>query len=73
MTSDVADSPSAPPPGAPPPGEPPSPETPRPKRRLGWVLLKTFVGAVFSLVLLVALALGLVYGALTTERGTAYA
>ena len=73
MTSDVADSPSAPPPGAQPPGEPPSPETPRRKRRLGWVLLKTFVGAVLSLVLLVALALGLVYGALTTERGTAYA
>jgi translocation and assembly module TamB len=73
MTSDVADPPSAQPPDAPPPGEPPSPDTPPPRRRLAWVLLKTFVGTVFTLVLLFALALGLVYGALTTERGTAYA
>jgi translocation and assembly module TamB len=37
------------------------------------VLLKTFVSTVFVLVLLLALAVGLLYGALTTERGTAYA
>ena len=46
---------------------------PPPRRRLGRLLLKTFAWTVAVLVLLLALAVGLLYGALTTERGTAYA
>jgi translocation and assembly module TamB len=68
MTTDVSDQPSAQP-----PGEPPPPDTPPPQRRPGRWLLKTFAWTVVVLVLLVALAGGLLYGALTTERGTAYA
>ena len=71
MTTDVTDPPSAQPPGANPPEPPPA--APPPKHRLGRVLLKTFVGTVVVLVLLLAVAVGLLYGALTTERGTAYA
>ncbi|SMG45698.1 translocation/assembly module TamB domain-containing protein [Paraburkholderia susongensis] len=66
MTTDVTDPPSAQPPGQQPP------ETP-PPHRWGRLLLKTVVGTVAVLVLLVALVAGLLYGALTTERGTAYA
>ncbi|KXU89290.1 gramicidin biosynthesis protein [Paraburkholderia monticola] len=76
MTTDVTDPPPAQPPGATPPGPPDGqqpPEPTPPKRRWGWLLLKTVAGTVTLLVLLVALALGLLYGALTTERGTAYA
>ncbi|APA85518.1 translocation/assembly module TamB domain-containing protein [Paraburkholderia sprentiae WSM5005] len=76
MTTDVTDPPSAQPPGATPPGRPDGqqpPDTPPPKRRWGRRLLKTVAGTVATLVLLAALALGLLYGALTTERGTAYA
>jgi translocation and assembly module TamB len=72
MTTDAADPPSAQPPGANPPGQPPPPEPP-PRHRLGRVLLKTFASTVAMLVLLLALVAGLLYGALTTERGTAYA
>ncbi|TGS73429.1 hypothetical protein EN824_34015, partial [Mesorhizobium sp. M8A.F.Ca.ET.181.01.1.1] len=43
------------------------------RRRAGRLLAKTLGWAVVVVVLLVVLALGLVYGALTTERGTAYA
>ena len=76
MTNDVTDPPPAQPPGATPPGPPDGqqpPDTPPPKRRWGRLLLKTIAGTVVMLVLLVALAVGLLYGALTTERGTAYA
>ncbi|MBC8749626.1 MULTISPECIES: translocation/assembly module TamB domain-containing protein [Paraburkholderia] len=76
MTTDVTDPPSAQPPGATPPGPPDGqqpPDTPPPKQRWGRLLLKTVAGTVVMLVLLAALALGLLYGALTTERGTAYA
>ncbi|MFM0032251.1 translocation/assembly module TamB domain-containing protein [Paraburkholderia madseniana] len=76
MTTDVSAQPPAQPPGALPPGEPghqPPPDAPQPKRRLGRLLLKTLAWMVAVLVLLVAVAIGLVYGALTTERGTAYA
>ncbi|CAD6539468.1 hypothetical protein LMG28727_03647 [Paraburkholderia kirstenboschensis] len=76
MTTDVSAQPPAQPPGNQPPGaEPPgTPEPPPAKRRgAGRLLLKTLGWTVVALVLLVALALGLLYGALTTERGTAYA
>jgi translocation and assembly module TamB len=76
MTTDVSDQPSAQPAGVPPSGqppEPPSPGTPPPERRRSHWLLKTFAWTVVVLVLLIALAVGLLYGALTTERGTAYA
>ncbi|MGF7000686.1 translocation/assembly module TamB domain-containing protein [Paraburkholderia sp. GAS32] len=76
MTTDVSAQPPAQPPGALPPGEPghqPPPDAPQPKRRLGRLLLKTLAWMVAVLVLLVAVVIGLVYGALTTERGTAYA
>ncbi|MGF6570793.1 translocation and assembly module TamB [Paraburkholderia sp. GAS333] len=72
MTTDVSDQPSAQPAGDPPSGQPPS-DTPPPGRKPGRWLLKTFAWTVVVLVLLVALAVGLLYGALTTERGTAYA
>ncbi|CAB3782556.1 translocation/assembly module TamB domain-containing protein [Paraburkholderia fynbosensis] len=72
MTTDAADPPNPQPPGANPPGQPP-PEPPPRRHRLGRVLLKTFVSTVLVLVLLVGLTVGLLYGALTTERGTAYA
>ncbi|WP_233800256.1 translocation/assembly module TamB domain-containing protein [Paraburkholderia sp. HP33-1] len=76
MTTDVTDPPSAQPAGPTPPEPPdgqPPPDTPPPKRRWGWLLLKAVAGTLTMLVLLAALALGLLYGALTTERGTAYA
>ncbi|MFM0686548.1 translocation/assembly module TamB domain-containing protein [Paraburkholderia strydomiana] len=76
MTTDVSAQPPVQPPGNPPPGaEPPGPPEPPPakRRRAGRLLLKTLAALVVVLMLLVALALGLLYGALTTERGTAYA
>ncbi|NMM01323.1 translocation and assembly module protein TamB [Paraburkholderia sp. RP-4-7] len=73
MTTDVSAQPPAQPPGAHPPGQPPSPDAPPPERRRGRLLLKTLAWTIAVLVLLVAVAIGLVYGALTTERGTAYA
>ncbi|MFM0756676.1 translocation/assembly module TamB domain-containing protein [Paraburkholderia strydomiana] len=76
MTTDVSAQPPVQPPGNPPPGaEPPGPPEPPPakRRRAGRLLLKTLAALGVVLVLLVALALGLLYGALTTERGTAYA
>ncbi|NML30941.1 translocation/assembly module TamB domain-containing protein [Paraburkholderia antibiotica] len=71
MTTDVTDPPSAQPPGDTPGGQPPEP--PPPKRRWGRLLLKTVASTVIVLVLLAVLVVGLLYGALTTERGTAYA
>ncbi|MEX3750465.1 translocation/assembly module TamB domain-containing protein [Paraburkholderia phenoliruptrix] len=78
MTTDVSAQPPAPPPGNEPPGAPeagpPGPPGPPPKRRgAARLLLKTLGWTLVVLVLLVALALGLLYGAVTTERGTAYA
>ena len=76
MTTDVSAQPPAQPPGALPPGAPgqqPPPDAPQPRRRRGRLLLKTLAWIVAVLVLLVAVAIGLLYGALTTERGTAYA
>ncbi|MFL9951068.1 translocation/assembly module TamB domain-containing protein [Paraburkholderia agricolaris] len=73
MTTDATAQPSAQPPGAHPPGSQPSPDAPPPERRRGRWLLKTLAWTVAVLVLLVAVAIGLLYGALTTERGTAYA
>jgi translocation and assembly module TamB len=73
MTTDVSAQPPAQPPGAHPPGQPPSPDAPPPERRRGRLLLKTLAWTIAVLVLLVAVVIGLVYGALTTERGTAYA
>ncbi|MBK3837013.1 translocation/assembly module TamB domain-containing protein [Paraburkholderia aspalathi] len=76
MTTDVSAHPPAQPPGALPPGEPgqqPPSDAPPPRRRRGRLLLKTLAWMVAVLVLLVAVAIGLLYGALTTERGTAYA
>ncbi|MFM0060413.1 translocation/assembly module TamB domain-containing protein, partial [Paraburkholderia phytofirmans] len=77
MTTDVSTQPPVQPPGANPPGQPPGqqppPEAPPPRRRLGWLLLKTVAWMLAVLVLLLALGVGLLYGALTTERGTAYA
>jgi len=75
MTTDVSAQPPAPPPGDQPPGDrQPGPPGPPPRRRrAGRLLVKTLGWAVVVVVLLVVLALGLVYGALTTERGTAYA
>ncbi|MFM0156838.1 translocation/assembly module TamB domain-containing protein [Paraburkholderia sediminicola] len=73
MTTDVSAQPPAQPPGAHPPGQQPPPDAPPPARRRGRVLLKTLAWTVAVLVLLVAVAIGLLYGALTTERGTAYA
>ncbi|MFM0427700.1 translocation/assembly module TamB domain-containing protein [Paraburkholderia aspalathi] len=76
MTTDVSAQPPAQPPGALPPGEPgqqPPSDAPPPRRRRGRLLLKTLAWMVAVLVLLVAVAIGLLYGALTTERGTAYA
>ncbi|MFM0499261.1 translocation/assembly module TamB domain-containing protein [Paraburkholderia caffeinilytica] len=72
MTTDVSAQPPAQPPGTPPPGQQP-PEAPPARRRPGRLLLKTLAWMVAVLVLLAALAVGLLYGALTTERGTAYA
>ncbi|MFM0554511.1 translocation/assembly module TamB domain-containing protein [Paraburkholderia sediminicola] len=72
MTTDVSAQPPAQPPGAQPPEQPPG-QQPPPRRRLGRLLLKTFAWTVAVLVLLLVLAVGLLYGALTTERGTAYA
>jgi len=76
MTTDVSAQPPVQPPGNPPSGaEPPGTPEPPPakRRRAGRLLLKTLAALVVVLVLVVALALGLLYGALTTERGTAYA
>ncbi|MGF6768933.1 translocation and assembly module TamB [Paraburkholderia sp. GAS199] len=77
MTTDVSGQPPVQPPtqppGGQPPGEQPPSATPPGKRRVGRALLKTLAWLVVVLVLLAALVLGLVYGALTTERGTAYA
>ncbi|MFM0739977.1 translocation/assembly module TamB domain-containing protein [Paraburkholderia xenovorans] len=79
MTTDVSAQPPAPPgaqPPAQPPGQPPGQppaDAPPPRRRAGRLLLKTLAWLIAVLVLLAALAIGLVYGALTTERGTAYA
>ncbi|HEY2024872.1 translocation and assembly module protein TamB, partial [Paraburkholderia sp.] len=74
MTMDVNDPPRAQPPGDMPPGQPgQQPPEPPPKRRWGWLLLKTAAATVAVLTLLAALAAGLLYGVLTTERGTAYA
>ncbi|WP_025599042.1 translocation/assembly module TamB domain-containing protein [Burkholderia sp. WSM2230] len=76
MTTDVSAQPPAPPPGNEPPGgqQAGPPGSPPPRRRgAGRLLLKTLGWTVVVLVLLLALALGLLYGALTTERGTAYA
>ncbi|MDE1005055.1 MAG: translocation/assembly module TamB domain-containing protein [Paraburkholderia fungorum] len=73
MTTDASAQPPAQPPGAHPPGSQPSPDAPPPERRRGRWLLKTLAWTVAVLVLLVAVAIGLLYGALTTERGTAYA
>jgi translocation and assembly module TamB len=68
MTTDVsAQSPAQP------PGQQPPPDAPRPQRRHGRLLLKTLAWTVAVLVLLIAVVIGLLYGALTTERGTAYA
>jgi translocation and assembly module TamB len=50
-----------------------SPDAPPPERRRGRLLLKTLAWTIAVLVLLVAVAIGLLYGVLTTERGTAYA
>jgi len=50
-------------------GEPPANPPPRRRRRLA----KALAWAIAVPVLLVALIVGLLYGALTTERGTAYA
>ncbi|RDJ99433.1 translocation/assembly module TamB domain-containing protein [Paraburkholderia lacunae] len=71
MTTDVSAQPPAEPPGDRPAEQPPS--APRPKRRPGRLLLKTLAWTVAVLVLLVVVAIGLLYGALTTERGTGYA
>ncbi|SIO58579.1 autotransporter secretion inner membrane protein TamB [Burkholderia sp. GAS332] len=71
MTTDASAQPPTQPPGAPPPGQQPPPDAPQ--RRRGRLLLKTLAWTLAVLVLLVAVALGLLYGALTTERGTAYA
>lgn len=73
MTTDTSAQPPAQPPGAHPSGAQPSPGAPPPERRRGRWLLKTLAWTVVVLVLLVAVAIGLLYGALTTERGTAYA
>jgi len=76
MTTDVSAQPPAPPPGNEPPGaagQPGAPQPPGKRRGAGRLLLKTLGWMVVVLVLLLVLALGLVYGALTTERGTAYA
>lgn len=76
MTTDVSAQPPVQPPGNPPSGaEPPGTPEPPPakRRRAGRLLLKTLAALVVVLVLVVASALGLLYGALTTERGTAYA
>ncbi len=73
MTTDASAQPPTQPPGAPPPGQQPPPDAPQPQRRRGRLLLKTLAWTLAVLVLLVAVALGLLYGALTTERGTAYA
>jgi translocation and assembly module TamB len=76
MTTDVSAQPPVQPPGNPPSGaEPPGTPEPPPakRRRAGRLVLKTLAAFVVVLVLVVALALGLLYGALTTERGTAYA
>ncbi|HTH58648.1 MAG TPA: translocation/assembly module TamB domain-containing protein [Paraburkholderia sp.] len=51
-------------------GEPPADTPPPPRRRRLW---KALAWAIVVPVLLVALVVGLLYGALTTERGTAYA
>ncbi len=73
MTTDASAQPPTQPPGAPPPGQQPPPDAPQPQRRRGRLLLKTLAWTLAVLVLLAALAIGLLYGALTTERGTAYA
>jgi translocation and assembly module TamB len=73
MTTDASAQPPTQPPGVPPPGQQPPPDAPQPQRRRGRLLLKTLAWTLAVLVLLVAVALGLLYGALTTERGTAYA
>ncbi|MGA9912958.1 MAG: translocation/assembly module TamB domain-containing protein [Paraburkholderia sp.] len=73
MTTDASAQPPTQPPGAPQPGQQPPPDAPKPQRRRGRLLLKTLAWTLAVLVLLVAVALGLLYGALTTERGTAYA
>ncbi|MBK5123307.1 translocation/assembly module TamB domain-containing protein [Burkholderia sp. R-69980] len=73
MTTDASAQPPMQPPGAHLPGQPPPPDAPQPQRRRGRLLLKAFAWVVAVLVLLAALAIGLLYGALTTERGTAYA
>ncbi|ANB71599.1 gramicidin biosynthesis protein [Paraburkholderia phytofirmans OLGA172] len=76
MTTHVSAQAPAQPPGAHPPGGPPGQQPPPdapPARCRGRLLLKTLAWMVAVQVLLVAAAIGLLYGALTTERGTAYA
>src|SRR5258706_10485220 len=77
MTTDAPANPPPDTPGSLPPagpdgaGTPPKPRRPLPRRRRRpW---KTVVWAGTVPVVLVALAAGVLYGALTTERGTAYA
>ncbi|CAH2787839.1 MAG: Inner membrane component of TAM transport system [uncultured Paraburkholderia sp.] len=75
MTMDVSAQPPAQPAGDGSPGQPPAaPQDQQPLGRgAGRLLLKMLAWLLVVLVLLAALAVGLVYGALTTERGTAYA
>ncbi|WP_144108459.1 translocation/assembly module TamB domain-containing protein [Paraburkholderia sp. BCC1886] len=72
MTTDVSAHSSAQPPGTLPPGETPPPSAPPPRRR-GRAWLKALAWVLVVVVLLVALAVGLLFAALTTERGTAFA
>ena len=69
MTTDSSATPSPQTPGDATPGGPETPPPARRKRRL-WKVLAWFMGVP---VLLVALAAGVLYGAVATERGTAYA
>ena len=69
MTTDSSATPPPQTPGDATPGGPGTPPPARRKRRL-WKVLAWFMGVP---VLLVALAAGVLYGAVATERGTAYA
>ena len=69
MTTDFSATPPPQTPGDATPGGPETPPPARRKRRL-WKVLAWFMGVP---VLLVALAAGVLYGAVATERGTAYA